>query len=234
MRSGLLVVMACGQAFGQLGPLTIGVKVGVPLSDSFEVGTQDSCPGLVCDVSNYSSKTKRYTLGPMVELRLPHGLSVESDVLYKRLNYDFYSYHRSPSSGQIGDFTGTRANRWTCPILLKWRHNLNRLTPFIEGGVSIDHISGVESDFTTTIRGLFGDVTEQGRGTTSNPPELMNRSGEGLVFGGGLEFRLARSVRFMPEIRYTRWWSKNFTRDFAPEKFGTNQNETAFLVGFAF
>lgn len=95
MRSLICIAAVfCGQlAFGQVGPVSIGAKIGVPLTDAFDT---------------------------RVELRLPHGFGVEFDALYNRLNYDSYFFAMTPSSGRRSYFTSTRADRWNFPILLKW------------------------------------------------------------------------------------------------------------------
>lgn len=236
MRSPIwITALFCGHvAFGQLDPLSIGAKVGVPLSDAFEYKAPDSCASTfaVCGIVNYSSKTKRYTLGPTVEWRLPHGFGVEFDALYSRLNYDFYFFRRSPSSGQGSYFTSTRADRWNFPILLKWRFDVRRIRPFVDGGVAFDHISGVESNFAAFSKDFSGFVSQQ-TGKTSSAIELTNPNSRGFVAGGGIELRAARHLRVMPEIRYTRWFSENFDRE-PGAIFGSNLNETTFLLGITF
>ena len=222
MRLGIWVaaVFYGPSAFGQIGPVSIGAKVGVPLADALEVSSPESCAGAaVCSILNYSSKTKRYTLGPTVELRLPHGLGVEIEALYSRLNYDSYFFSSRPSSGQLSAFSSARADRWNFPILLKWRQDVPAISPFIDGGVAFDHIRGVESNFLN--------------GTSSNAPELTNPTSEGLVAGGGIDFRVVRYLHLIPEIRYTRWFSRNFTPALGTA-FGTNQNEATFLLGITF
>ena len=59
--------------------LSIGVKGGVPLTDAFNTARSGSL--------SYFSETKRYTVGPTVELHLPLRFSIELDALYTRLNY---------------------------------------------------------------------------------------------------------------------------------------------------
>jgi opacity protein-like surface antigen len=225
---------ACAPLYGQVfGRLSIGVKTGLPLSESFDFAPPDSCHLLpACAVSNYSSKTKRYTFGPTIEVRLAHGFAFEFDALYNRLNYDSYFYSRSPSAGQRTTYTSTRASRWAFPALLKWKHDIARMSPFLDGGVAFDHISGAESTFTGISQDSFGFVTSLS-GKTSNPSELSKRTSEGFVVGGGMELRAARSVRLMPEIRYTRWFSSHFTSALGTG-FGTNQDEVTFLLGIAF
>ena len=221
MRLGIwITALFCGPlAFGQLGPLSVGAKVGVPFSDAFEVAAPNSCTFFVCTIYNYSSKTKRYTFGPTVEWRLPYGFGVEFDALYSRLNYDFYFFSRTPSSGELSAFTSTGADRWNFPILLKWRHNLHRVSPFVDGGIAFDHISRVRSNFTG--------------GTTSDAAELTNPNSEGFVAGGGIDVQAVRHIHLMPEIRYTRWFSENFHREPGPV-FDTNLNETTLLLGISF
>jgi hypothetical protein len=177
VRSGIwITALFCGPlAFGQLGPLSFGAKVGVPLSDAFEFKAPDSCAAMaaVCSIPNYSSKTKRYTFGPTVEWRLPHGFGVEFDALYNRLNYDSYFFVRTPSSGQRSVFTSTGADRWNFPVLLKWRHDIHRISPFVEGGIAFDHISRVRSNFTSAGKDFSGFVSRLD-GTTSDAVELTN------------------------------------------------------------
>ncbi len=230
-----IIALFCGHvAFGQIGPLSIGAKVGVPLSDAFDFKAPDSCAATdaVCSIINYSSKTKRYTFGPTVELRLPHGLGIEFDALYNRLNYDSYFVLRTPSSGQSSVFTSTRADRWNFPILLKWRHDIHRISPFIDGGVAFDHISGVGSNFASTHRDFSGFLSQL-NGTTSSPPEFTNPSSRGFVAGGGIDLHPVQHLRLTPEIRYTRWFSENFDRE-PGAVFRTNLNETTFLLGITF
>src|SRR6185369_15425112 len=76
---------------------SVGVIAGVPLTDAFEVG---SATGPVNSTVSYSSKTKLYKVGPSFEARvLPRDLSLEGDVLYTRLNYDYVSHgHGTPST----------------------------------------------------------------------------------------------------------------------------------------
>lgn len=236
LRTALwIAAVFCGQlAFGQFGPVSIGAKAGVPLSDVFEYKAPDSCgaTAAICSFINYSSKTKRYTVGPTVELRLPHGFGVEFDALYNRLNYDSYFVLSTPSSGLSTHFTSTAADRWSFPILLKWRHDVRRMSPFIDGGIAFDHISGVGSNFASFRRDFSGFVSQL-NGSTSSPPEFTNPSSSGFVAGGGIDLHPLRHLRLTPEVRYTRRFSENFDRE--PRAiFRTNLNEVSLLFGISF
>jgi len=96
-----LATVAVGQQ------LAVGVKGGVPLLDAFELS-----PSLT--FFQYSFNTKRYTVGPAVDVSLPLTLRFEANALYTRLDYD------SAVSG-IDTLTRstTRANSWAFPLLLE-------------------------------------------------------------------------------------------------------------------
>ena len=97
----LSALPACAQNF------LFGLKTGIPLTSL---------------VSGYRSETHRYTLGPVIEMELPRGLSVEADLLYKRIG-----------------FPGNReAGRWELPLLLKYRVTEKRINPFFEAGASFN------------------------------------------------------------------------------------------------
>src|SRR5579883_3449941 len=85
----------------------VGVKGGVPLLDAFNLN-----PSL--PFFRYTFNTKRYTVGPAVDVAFPLKLRFEANALYTRLDYD------STIMG-IDTLTrsATRANSWEFPLLLK-------------------------------------------------------------------------------------------------------------------
>ncbi len=102
--------------------LSFGVKGGVPLNDEFQTS-----PG-------YNNDTKRYIIGPMLQLNLPFGLAVEADGLYKRVGY----------SSNVTDVLGNavnavvRANSWEVPIVVKYHfHGAPLIRPYVGGGYAI-------------------------------------------------------------------------------------------------
>src|SRR5258708_5728565 len=78
MRTLFLLLAAASAAFSQ--PFTVGIKAGVPLTDFFSTV---SSPRF-----GFNSNTKRFIVGGTAELRLPAGLGIEFDALYRRLNYE--------------------------------------------------------------------------------------------------------------------------------------------------
>ncbi|MBV9677238.1 MAG: outer membrane beta-barrel protein [Acidobacteriaceae bacterium] len=103
---------------------SVGVKAGVPFTDAFNSFTSGSY--------NSFSDAKNYIVGPMVELHLPLGLSVEADALYRPLSFK--------SSATSTDFSS-----WEFPILAKYRFPIPLVKPYVEAGPSF-----------RTVGGLFG------------------------------------------------------------------------------
>jgi hypothetical protein len=78
MRPVLLFLLGSISVFAQ--PFSAGIKAGVPLNDFLNAagnGTFD-----------YTAPTQRYIVGGMAEVRLPLGLGVEFDALYRKLGYN--------------------------------------------------------------------------------------------------------------------------------------------------
>ena len=78
MRPVLLFLLGSTSVFAQ--PFSAGIKAGVPLNDFLNAAGNG--------VFNYTAPTQRYIVGGMAEVRLPLGLGVEFDALYRRLNYN--------------------------------------------------------------------------------------------------------------------------------------------------
>jgi len=86
-------------------PLSFGVKLGVPLSDAYDVATSVN--------RNLSSSATQYTVGAMAELHLPLGLGVEGDVLYNRFNFSTNNLTTTSSAAN--------SNSFEFPILVKYK-----------------------------------------------------------------------------------------------------------------
>ena len=82
MRKLILLssALVCPAAFGQ-HLFSFGVKGGVPLTDPLSETTFNG----IDTITHVFSGSKNYVIGPMVELNLPFGLSVEADALYRPL-----------------------------------------------------------------------------------------------------------------------------------------------------
>jgi opacity protein-like surface antigen len=213
MRSLCLLILAAAPAFA-VGPFGFGLKGGVPFND-FTNAVQSG-------QFNYTSSTQRYIVGPMVELRLPAGLGLELDALYRKFNYN--------SIGNAVDViinARTETNAWEFPLVLKYKFKAPVARPYIEGGVAWDSLQGLKQDITRTVIPTKTTTTT----STSSPAELNKSTTTGFVLGVGLDVK-ALVIHISPEIRYTRWGAKHFLD--ANGGFGSNQNQAEFMVGISF
>ncbi len=204
----LLGLFFCALPALAVGPISVGLKAGVPMNDAFAVAT-----------GGYRADTKRFTIGPEFDLNLPFRIGIEFDVLYKRLGYDFNPLDLLTSAS-------TTANSWEFPLLLKWRVKGGLVRPYLEVGMNTNHLTGLKQ-----ARQFFLGGTRQTT-TTDTPDELQNRTAVGGTVGGGLEVHLG-PLKVSPEIRYTRWGTDTFL-DAARGFLRFNRNQADFLVGFFF
>jgi opacity protein-like surface antigen len=207
MKSVFLLGFAAASVFAQ--PLSVGVKGGVPITDFFETAKGNQ--------SSYFTNTKRYLVGPTVEFRFPLGLAIEVDALYRRLGFD---YTQVAPGGTV--FASTSANSWQFPLLAKWAFLPGPVKPFVDGGATFQHITGVKQ-----IRSALSSTP-----LSNNVAEFNEDTDIGFTFGGGIELKLG-IVRISPEFRYTRWGSDVF-RDPVQTLLNTNRNQGDFLLGITF
>ncbi len=205
MRILLLLLAGASCAFPQF---TAGFKAGVPLTDFFDTVRSPNF--------GFNSQTKRYVIGPTVELRLPGGLGFEFDALYRRFNYE----GDTQTDGAVS--SRTTGNAWEFPLLAKYRFPYPLVRPYILGGVAWNTFTGLRQDITSVVTG---------RSSTDEPAELRERTTTGLVLGAGLEVR-AIVIRISPEVRYTRWGAEQFRGP--NDTLRWNRNQAEFLVGFTF
>ena len=69
-------------------PFTLGIKAGAPLNDFIHTAQTQSVTSALIQNFNFTSSTRRYVVGPTIELRLPAGFAIEADALYRRMNYN--------------------------------------------------------------------------------------------------------------------------------------------------
>jgi hypothetical protein len=213
----LTALLGCSAAFSQ--SISFGVKGGERLT------------GDLLSSGETVSESRPYTLGPMVEFRLPFQLGLEIDGLYKRVG----------TSEFLTDFLGDqyrardRSNSWEFPILLKYRLPGFRpgkiARPYVSGGYAPRVISGsgtVENIccFTPVPSPTAPPVTR-----TVTPYSTNYDASQGVVVGGGLELK-AGPLRVSPELRYTRWNNNALSTLNIHGSFAQSaQNQAEVLVG---
>jgi opacity protein-like surface antigen len=213
MRLLSLLFLSAAAAFSQ--PFSFGAKLGVPMTDFLSAVRSQNFTS--------STVTNRYIVGATGEARLPFGLGVEVDILYRHFRY-----------GSTGGTTGitttsttmeTTGGAWEFPILAKYRFKGKIVHPFVDAGVSWDKLSGL----TQTITRVVANITTSTN--TSNPFELQNGTTRGFVLGAGVDVK-ALVIHITPELRFTRWGAKHFIDPNG--LLNSNQNQAEFLVGITF
>lgn len=170
-----------------------------------------------------------------MEVSLPLRLAVEFDALYKRLDYNFSSTSRTPSSGTLVQEQHNIISRWDLPLLLKYRlSTFASLSPYVSGGLNTNYIVNTTEVLRAGAAFPSGPVTLSPPVKRQNPPnELKYRSAEGGVIAGGFEFRFHR-IRAAPELRYTRWARENFREPFPAGKLRSNLDQAEVLFTLRF
>ena len=214
MKPLCLMFLFAAAAFSQ--PFSYGVKGGMPMTDFVDAVRAQNI--------NASTTTNRYIVGVTGEARLPFGLGVEMDILYRHFRY-------SSSSGVSNLLTSnltsidTTAGSWEFPILAKYRFKGKIVHPFVDAGVAWDKLSGLTQTVTRTVGSITGSTS------TSNPAELNQSTTIGYVMGGGVDVKVL-VIHITPEVRLTRWGAKHFLDPTG--LVNSKQNQAEFLVGFTF
>ena len=168
------------------------------------------------NTSGTNNESPPYTVGGSVEFHLPAGFSLEADALYRRLGDTSIAVYLSGSV--LGSYTNRqRGNAWQFPLLGKYYfRRTSAWQPFVGTGFAFETIGvhDVSNGFTNPFAATAGSVVNNYRA----PLEV------GAVFAGGVRFHAGR-FSILPQVRYTRWGGANVL---------TRNNETSFLLGFAF
>jgi hypothetical protein len=195
--------------FGQ--SLSIGVKGGVRASDDFQYAA--------------TSESRRYVVGPTLDLALPLGFSIEFDALYRRQGY-------STGSGTPLYTSSIREadNVWEFPLLAVYRIPVPGMRPFAEVGWAPRIIPGYRDEIGSYLSQLNPTTfTYYGGRTRVDWPTT-----HGVVAGGGIQFLVGR-LQFAPEVRYTHW-NQQVINGFFPDGpgYGSTQNQLDVLVGIRY
>jgi hypothetical protein len=198
-------------------PVTLGLKVGIPITDMFSANNvgylNGSLPG-----STYNASTPKYILGVSGEFHLYKRFRLEVDGLYKRTGFSTSGLYGSTGSNF---YQSTGANVWEVPALLKTNITLGHLRPFVDFGASLRHISSIQNN--EFLPGLVSGII------TNNVDGLHNRNSYGGVAGIGITFKRG-PIELSPEVRYTRWANESFQIN----GLRSNLDQGDFLLGISF
>jgi opacity protein-like surface antigen len=200
----LLLVLAAWPLAAQ--NLSVGVRAGIPLTDAFKAARAGNF--------NLTSERSRYVLGPTFEVRLPLGLGIHVDALYRNISV-------------TGDAsTGTAASNtfgfWQFPVMGKLRLGVGPVRPYVNAGPSFTKLTGIGSAASCVIN----------LGANSCAGRVLKSTGTGFAMGGGVELKLP-IIRVSPEVRYTRLGTF-FDGGAAPGSLSGHQNQLDLLLGVTF
>jgi opacity protein-like surface antigen len=137
-------------AFAQ--PFSFGIRGGVPFTGAFSDLTTTS--GIEFD--RLYSGSNEYLIGPMVELHLPFGFSVEADALYHPLDLT-----QEINNGTSTFTSSTRINSWEFPILAKYHFlPFPIVKPYIEAGPSFRATGQAVSNYFSKVGLTIGAGVE--------------------------------------------------------------------------
>jgi opacity protein-like surface antigen len=159
----------------------VGVKGGVPFSDVLESSRTFT-------LQTFKANTNRFTVGPMLDIRLPFGFGMEFDALYKRFDQTGDSIN--------GGTVAKTGSSWEFPLLGKYRFGSSAAKPYVEAGISFNRLSGYLTPFKT----LPSPPSDQPEGSTTRT---------GFAVGAGIELKLP-IVRISPGIRFSHWGDQLF------------------------
>jgi len=175
---------------------SVGVLGGAPFTDvtsAVSTSTLSSVP-----------KSTNFTVGPAFQVNLPVGFRFEVDALYRPYSFQITSI--SPVGPTVS------ANQWQFPFLLQYRFKTPVVKPFVEVGVSFDHLSDISAAAQIIGAGQTGS--------------FVHASHAGVVLGGGVDVKIP-FVRLSGELRYVSEGSADFAGI-------SNLNQAEVLLGIHF
>lgn len=199
MKTVLILGVFCAVS-ASAQTISVGALGGAPFTDVVSSVNQNNL--------SFLPKSTNFTVGPAVQINLPLSLRFEVDALYRP-----YSFSTTKSGVlSIGTVT-TSAMQWNFPFLLEYRIKtpLPLLKPFVEAGVSFDHLA---------------DISSAASNITSGPGTLLRQSTADLVLGAGIDVKIP-FVRLSGELRYIHQSSAFFQGI-------SNLNQAEVLLGVHF
>ena len=182
-----------------------------------------------------STQTKRYTVGPVVDIGLVFGFGIEFGAMYKRFDQQSiavtttgYVIIDEEDSYPITQTAGISAvgHSWEFPLAVQYRFFKSAIRPYVEGGVSLNRLSNVY-----TVQQTPYPRQPQLPFTIEHVRSSLTRVGP--LFGMGVDVKLHR-IHVTPGLRYT-YYHKLTQLAGCVSGTGCRGNKTVdILVGFTF
>ncbi len=194
MRRLLLLTLTAISAQAQ--NISVGALAGAPFTDVVNNATVSGIQSV--------AKSTNVTGGGSLQVSLPMKLRIEVDALFRPYSFSLAS---------LGASSAISAHQFRFPVLLQYRLGNQLIRPFVEGGLSFNHLSGLSTAVTSAIK--------------SGPGQLLHQSDASVVLGAGAEAKIPGLFRLSGELRYTRDTVAAFANV-------SNLNQAEVLVGIHF
>jgi hypothetical protein len=208
----LLLFVSANPAAAQL--FGLGIEGGARLSTDAH-GTIDS-------------ESKRYIVGPRVDVRLSRSFSVEVDALYRNVGFTAFE-----NSTVVNELVRERANSWEFPMIIKYRYPGFRAHPFLGAGYDPRIVHGTDITNGAFASGVTSGITTYTYLLNHESPTSYPVT-HGAVVNGGMDF-VAGPVHISPELRFVHWATPflnvNESGSAGSPKFNSSRNELFILFG---
>lgn len=185
MRKLLVLGAFCTISASAQSIFSIGVIGGAPFTDVVNATNQNNFA--------FVSTSTNFVVGPSFQVNLPLSFRIEVDALYRPYGFTATSTASAPLATSVRP-ANVSGGEWTFPILAQYRFKTPVVKPFVEAGVSFDHLTNLSADATYFASG---------------PGSLIRRTNAGVVLGGGVDVQIP-FIRLSGELRYTHEGSADF------------------------
>lgn len=180
--------------------------------------------------SSAESKSQNYTFGATVNVALTDRFAVNATGLVKWSGYNLLTeFFTIVSASEVLTLTRreeTRARYWELPIQVR-RYNIGRREQgwrwFYGVGPSLRYVTNISTTIQDTVTGESPTLTV----TKASPTSRLTYGASG---GIGLQFIDDFGIRFVPEVRYTRWFGSTWDNLAAQSR----RHQVEALISFTF
>ena len=136
-----LLLTSASSVFAQ--HISVGIKAGVPLTDVLEATTGGDLP--------FQAQTRRYTIGPVMDIGLPLGFDLEFGAMYKRVDQKsialtitgFLPLEEITVPIEQRAVISAIGHSWELPVAVQYRFSKSSIRAYVEGGISFNHLGNV-------------------------------------------------------------------------------------------
>jgi hypothetical protein len=205
--AGCLFFGAATSVFAQ--HVDFGFKAGVPITDIMATTLG----------GGFDANTKRYTIGPVMDIQSLKQLSIEIGAMYKRIDQQGEGFTITGYTPCVDFEDGTpymcanvksqsfskAGHSWEFPVAVQYHIPWRSLRPYAEGGVSFNNLT----DILGYPPPAFPPLAPNPPVGAVFAPTVNTISRTGFLAGGGVEIKVPFG-HVTPGLRYTRYSEESF------------------------